>query len=67
MSNTILGLKMGFTDHKVAPWQQKYTNLAKTSKIAQKPLSALMGDPTAVILLINPSIFIKWPYVRFLG
>ena len=55
-----LGLKKVSSDHKVAPRQQKWPKIAINAKITKKSaLFALMGDPTAVILTINNSVFIK--------
>ena len=54
-----LNLKKGFQDHKVAPWLQKWSKMTKSIIIQKAAVSALAGDPTAVRLAIDHSVFIK--------
>ena len=51
----------GSSTTKPAHWTKK------VQKQPQKWLSALAGGPTAITLVINHSIFIKWSWVMFLG
>ena len=56
----------GIQDHKVAPWHRSSHTWPKHGKITNiTSFSTLMGDHTAVTLVINQSIFIKWSIVRF--
>ena len=60
----------GFLHRKVAPQPQKCPEFTKkcpakiTHRIARSPLS---GDPAAVKLVTNYSIFIKWPKAKLLA
>jgi len=61
MISKVLGLKMVFSDHKMARQPQKWSKMSK--QVQNSPnilLSALMGKPTAVTLVINNYIFRKW-------
>ena len=58
----VLGPKMVFLDHKVAPRPQSVAKLAKKRQqyITQKyALCALVGGPTAVTLATNHSALVK--------
>ena len=62
----LLGLKRGILHHKMAPRPQKHLNWPKNTKHYLQN-TTLSGDPSAVTLVINHSIFIQWPWKSYWG
>ena len=66
ITKEVLGLKRGFPMTKWLPDHKGGLNWQTTSKITQKPLSALTGDLAAVILAIDHSTFTERARVKLL-